>query len=98
MDNYPDGRIVARQCYLGDYYLLLTSKCLPLQEKERLYSACVYSLMLYKNDTLPVNKNIVIRLEKHAARIARQKSNLRPANMISTVKLKNRLQMRGWVH
>ena len=53
--------------------------------------------MLYENDTLPVKDYHRIRLEKIAARIARHKSNLRPENRISTVKLKDKLQLRGWV-
>ena len=47
--------------------------------------------MLYENDTLSVTEYNVIILEKNAARIARYKSNIRPENRISTLKLKNRL-------
>lgn len=59
---------------------LLTIRRLPLVGKSKLYSGCVCSVMLYENETWPVKKEFVIRLENNEAKMVRWICNVRPVD------------------
>ena len=70
---------------------LLASRGFPLWAKDRLYSACVRSVMLYGSETWPVKEEDVIKLEKNDVWMVRQMCNVRSEDRISAEELRTRL-------
>ena len=73
---------------------LLASRDLPSGAKGRLYSVGVRSVALHGSETLPIQEEDVIRLERNVARMVRLICNVRP-NTISAEELWTRLKLKS---
>ena len=74
---------------------LLVSRDFHLGAKDRLYSACVRSVMLYGSETWPVKEERVNRLERHDAEMVRWMYNVTAEDKISIEDLKTRLKLKS---
>ena len=83
-----------------DLVSLLAHRALLLGEKDRLYSTCSCGVTLYENETWPVEKEGVIRIEKNDTRMFRWMCNGRLEDRISKQELMTSLKlkkMREWL-
>ena len=86
--------VIARSKF-RDLGSLLTSRCLLLGAKYRLYSACICSVMLYGNQTWPAKEEDVIKLERNDPRMATWMRNVRHEEMIFAEELRTRLNLKS---
>ena len=76
-----------------DLMALLISRGLPFGAKDRLYSACLCSLMLYGGEAWPAKGEDVIRLGRNNVGMIRCKGNVRSEDGISAEELRTRLKL-----
>ena len=78
-----------------DLVPLLASGVLALGAKDRIYPACVRSIMLYGRKSWPVKEEDGIILERNDARMARRMCDVRPDDRISAEELRTRLKLKN---
>ena len=74
---------------------LLASRGLPLGAKDKLYSACVLSVMLYGNETWPVKEEDVNRLERNDVKMVRWMCKVMAEDKIFAEELRTRLKLKS---
>lgn len=74
---------------------LFASNGLPLGTTGRLYSTCVYTVMLHGSETWPVEEEDLIWLEMNDTRMVRWMCNIRHEDRISLGKFRTRLKLKN---
>ena len=82
-------------CKFRDLVSLSASNGLPLGARGRLYSTCVYTVMLYGSETWPVEEEDLIWLEMNDTRMVRWMCNIRHEDRISSEKFRTRLKLKN---
>ena len=93
-NNKDITRIKSWCCKFRDLVPLLVSRDFHLGAKDRLYSACARSVMLYGSETWPVEDEGVNRQERHDAEMVRW-MYVTAEDKISTEDLKTRLKLKS---